>query len=214
MIKFETYEDVKVEEVIDESKPFIDKEGKMHITLDSSVKCIFDPKFDNGNHAVSSELSKIIKENKVYVLNRVLDYCPGYGSMGLDMLASGVTNHVVFVDMEESPVFSCLETSKNNSILFHTTGYAIDSIDDLPQEEKYDVVVATMQGDNKKYEDFFAHIYKYLTIYADIYLIEPKDNPKLKKSDDIKFQNVYYVKSFPLNGKMIMHYKLSHSHLK
>lgn len=214
MIKFETPDDVKVEEVIDESKPHLDKDGRMRITLESSVKCVFDPKFDNGNYVLSADLAKIVKENKVYVLNRVLDYCPGYGSIGLDMLALGVTNHVVFVDMDEKSVLSCLETSKNNSILFHTTGYGVDTIADLPDEEKYDVVVATMQGDSKKYEDFFTNIYKYLSIYADIYLIEPNDNPLLKNSDNIKLKNVYYVQSFPLNGKVIMHYKLSHDHLK
>lgn len=214
MIKFEKPPEIEVEPVIEEGTPYLDKDGKMNILLKSNVKCVFDPRFDNGNHVLSADLANLVKENKVFVCNKILDYCPGYGSVGLDMLALGATNHVVFVDTDEQPVLSCLETSKNSSILFHTSGYGIDSISDLPEEEKYDVVVATMQGKTEKYIDFFANIYKYLTIYADVYLIEDKDIPDIKNSNKIDLKNVYYVKSFPLNGKVIMHYKLSHEHLK
>ena len=212
MIKFETYQEP--ENVIEEGKPLLDKDGKMHITLESNIKCVFDPKLDNGNYPLSSELTNIIKENKVFVCNRVLDYCPGFGAMGLDMLGLGATNHVVFADTNEEAVMNCLESSKHSSVLFYTTGYGLDSIDDLPDNEQFDVVFATMQNDESKYLDFFTHIYKHLTIYADIYLIENVDNPKLKNSDHIVLNNVYYVKSFPLQGKTIMHFKLSHSHLK
>lgn len=214
MIKFESIPDIEKEPVIEEGKPYIDKNGNMNVILTSNVKCVFDPKFDNGNHVLSGDLAKIVKENKVFVCNRILDYCPGYGSVGLDMLALGVTNHVTFVDTDEKPVLNCLETSKNNSILFHTTGYGIDSISDLPEEEKYDVIIATMQGVESKYIDFFANIFKYCTIYADIYLIENKDIPKFKDSNHILLKNLYFLKSFPLQGKVIMHYKLSHDHLK
>lgn len=212
MLRFEKLEDL--EPVMDDSKPYIDKDGKQHITLESNVKCIFDPKIDNGNHELSAELAKLVKENKIYVCNRILDYCPGFGCVGLDMLALGTTNHVVFADTDEKTVLNCLETSKRSSILFYTTGYGLDSISDLPDSEKYDVVVATMQDDEKKYIDFFQNIHSYLTIYADIYLIENKDKPKIKTSDYIPLKNVYYVKSFPLAGKTVMHYKLSHDHLK
>lgn len=213
MIKFETYQEPE-NTVVDETKPFVDKEGKMHVTLESNIKCIFDPKLDNGNNLLSTELANLIKENKIYVCNRVLDYCPGYGAVGLDMLGLGVTNHVVFADTNEEAVMSCLESSKHSSVLFYTTGYGLDSIDDLPDSEQFDIVVATMQNDENKYIDFFTHIYKHLTIYADIYLIEKEDNSKLKNSDYFTLNNVYFVKSFPLQGKTIMHYKLSHSHLK
>lgn len=215
MIKFETYAEPEVVEAVDESKPFVDKDGKMHVTLESNVKCIFDPKLDNGNYPLSIELANIIKENKIYIVEKVLDYCPGFGAIGLDFLASGVTNHVVFADTDESSVSSCLETSKQNSILFYTTGYGLDSIGDLPETEKYDVIVATMQGNQNKYIDFFKHIYKYMTIYADIYLIEPVDQPILKAtSENFLLNNVYYIKSFPLQEKTIMHFKLMHTHLK
>jgi hypothetical protein len=212
MLRFEKQEEIKP--VIDETQPFIDIDGNKHVTLESNVRCIFDPSLDNGNFELSSELAKLVKENKIYVCNRILDYCPGFGCVGLDMLALGTTNHVVFADTNEKSVMNCLETSKQNSILFYTTGYGLDSIGDLPDEEKYDVVVATMQDDENKYVDFFQNIYKYLTIYADIYLIEKKDKPSLKNSDNVFLNNIYYVKSFPLGGKMIMHYKLSHDHLK
>lgn len=209
MIKFEAHKEPEIL-VVDESEPFIDAEGKMHITLESNIKCIFDPKLDNGNYPLSSELANIVKENKIYVCNRVLDYCPGFGAVGLDMLGLGVTNHVVFADTNEESVMNCLESSKQSSILFYTTGYGLDSIDDLPDTEQFDIVVATMQGDENKYLDFFTHIHKHLTIYADIYLIEKEDKPLLKNSDNIVLNKVYYVKSFPLQGKTIMHYKLMH----
>jgi len=215
MIKFEKIEE-KVEEVeeIVEGTPFLDKQGKMNVLLKSNIRCIFDPVFDNGNHVLSAQLAEIVHENKIYVSSRLLDYCPGYGSIGLDMLALGATNHVVFVDTDEKPVLNCLETSKNHSILFHTTGYSIDSIADLPEDEKYDVIVATMNNNVDKMKDFFEHIYKYSTIYGDIYLIESEDNDKIKNSNFIRLNNIYYVKSFPLEGKFVMHYKLMHEHLK
>jgi len=216
MIKFEKIEEVEeqVVEKIEECKPFIDKDGKMHVLLSSNIHCVFDPKFDNGNHVLSAKLAQLVKEKLVYVASRILDYCPGYGSVGLDMLALGTTNHVVFVDTDENPVLSCLETSKNHSILFHTTGYCIDTIADLPETEKYDVIIATMNNNLEKMKDFFEHIYKYSTIYGDIYLIEDQDNDKIKNSNFLHLNNVYFVKSFTFEGKTIMHFKLSHEHLK
>lgn len=206
MIKFE---EVKQEQLPVEGVPYKDKSGKLNITLKSNVKCIYDEKLDNKNHTLSAELAEIIKENNIYVCKRILDYCPGYGSIGLDMLALGTTNHVVFVDTIEDSVLCSLENAKLNSILFYTTGYCIDTIADLPETEKYEVVVATINS-QEKYQDFFMNIYKYLTLYADVFLIEDKDN--FAKSNE-KLNNIYYVKSFPLGDKMIMHYKLSHDHL-
>jgi hypothetical protein len=215
MIKFEKIEEKEeeVEEIV-EGKPFLDKDGKMKMLLKSNIRCIFDPEFDNGNHVLSAKLAEMVHENKIYVSSRLLDYCPGYGSIGLDMLALGTTNHVVFVDTTEHTVLNCLETSKNHSILFHTTGYCIDTIADLPENEKYDVIVATMNNDEDKMKDFFEHIYKYCTIHADIYLIESKDNDKIKNSNYMNLNNIYYIKSFTLEGKVVMHYKLNHDHLK
>lgn len=209
MIKFE--QPVIEEKKEEEGQPLLDADGRMHVVLESNIRCIFDPKFDNGNQNISADLANIVKDEKVMACNRILDYCPGYGCIGFDMLALGVTNHIVFVDTDESPILNCLETAKNNSVLFYTTGYGIDTIADLPEEEKYDIVVATLHNQSKeKLQDFFLHIHRYMTKYADIYLVEPNLNAKLKNSDYIELKNVYYVTSFDLQDKTIMHFKLCH----
>jgi len=214
MIKFEKIEEL--EEVIDETKPYLDKIlGKMVHRLKSNIRCTFDPMFDNGNYTLSGELAEHVKEDKVFVCNRILDYCPGFGSVGFDMLGLGVTNNIVFVDTDENPVLNCLETAKQNSVLFYTTGYSIDSIADLPESEKYDIIVATMGGfDNNqsKYVDFFSSIHNYMTLYADIYLVEKEDNPRLKTTNPLLLlKDVYYVKSLQLADKTVMHFKLCHT---
>jgi hypothetical protein len=216
MIKFEKVEEV--EDVIEEGKPYLDKIlGKMVHRLKSNIRCIYDPSFDNGNYTISDLLAEHVKVDKVLVCNRVLDYCPGFGSVGFDMLGLGVTNNVVFVDTDENPVLNCLETAKQNSVLFYTTGYSIDTIADLPDTEKYDIIVANMGGFEKnkeKYLDFFSNIYNYMTLYADIYLIEDEDNNRLKEGSPLVFlKNVYFIKSIKLGNtdKTIMHYKLCHT---
>jgi 16S rRNA G1207 methylase RsmC len=211
MIKFEQIKEE--EELPVEGKPYKDKQGNMNITLKSSVKCVYNEKLDNQNHEISAELAEIIKENNLFVCKRILDYCPGYGSIGLDMLSLGTTNHVVFADTVQETVVCSLENAKLNSILFYTTGYCIDTISDLPESEKYDVVVATISNDKEKYVDFFMHIHNYLSLYADIFLVESKDDASLKNSNKLLLNKIYFVKSFPLGNKMIMHYKLSHDHL-
>lgn len=208
MIKFEQPEEKKEEEA---GKPLLDANGRMHVMLESNIRCVFDPKFDNGNQNISARLAELVKENKVTICKRILDYCPGYGCVGFDMLALGVTNHIVFVDTDEDPVTNCLEIAKNNSVLFYTTGYGIDTISDLPDEEKYDIIVATLHNQpEEKLIDFFQHIYKYMTKYADIYLICPEENKKLKNSDYIELNNVYFVTTFKLEDKTMMHFKLCH----
>lgn len=210
MIKFEKIEEI--EEAIDETKPYLDKLlGKMVYRLKSNIRCVFDPVYDNGNHTISDLLAELVKEEKVFVCDKILEYCPGYGSIGFDMLALGVTNKVVFVDTDENSVLTCLETAKNNSVLFYTAGYAIDSIEDLPEQDKYDVIVATLDGKPEKYQDFFQHIHKVMSLYADIYLIENEDNPELKISNpSFSLANVYFVDSIKLADKIVMHYKLCH----
>lgn len=210
MIKFEKIEEV--EEAIDEGKPYLDKIlGKMVYKLKSNIRCVFDPQFDNGNYTMSDLLAEHVKDEKVFVCDRVLEYCPGFGSIGFDMLGLGVTNRVVFVDTDENSVLTCLETAKQNSVLFYTSGYALDSISDLPEEEKYDVIIATLNGDKEKYKDFFQHIHKFMTLYADIYLIEPTDDSSLKVSNpDVVLASVYYVDSIEFADKTVMHYKLCH----
>lgn len=210
MIKFEKIEEI--EDAIEEGKPYLDKIlGKMVHKLKSNIRCVFDPIHDNGNYTISDLLAEHIKEEKVFVCDSVLEYCPGFGSIGFDMLGLGVTNKVVFADTEENSVLTCLETAKQNSVLFYTTGYAIDSIGDLPEEDKYDVIVATLNGDKQKYQDFFLHIHKHMTIYADIYLIEKEDDSNLKISNSsFSLANVYYVDSIKFADKTVMHYKLCH----
>lgn len=214
MIKFEKVEEV--EDVIEEGKPYLDKIlGKMVYRLKSNIRCTFDPIFDNENYSISDKLAELVKQDKVLVCNRILDYCPGFGSIGFDMLGLGVTNNIVFVDIDENPVLNCLETAKQNSVLFYTTGYSIDSIADLPETEKYDIIVATMGGfENKqqKYIDFFSNIHQYMTLYADIYLVEKEDNPRLKTTNPLLLlKDIYYVKSFQLEDKTIMQFKLCHT---
>jgi len=215
MIKFEKIEESE-EETIEEGKPYLDKIlGKMVHRLKSNIRCVYDPLFDNGNYTISDELAEYVKQDKVFVCNRILDYCPGFGSIGFDMLGLGVTNNIVFVDTDENPVLNCLETAKQNSVLFYTTGYSIDSIADLPESEKYDIIVATIGGfDNnqQKYVDFFANIHNYMTLYADVYLVEKEDNPRLKTTNPLLLlKDVYYVKSLQLADKTVMHFKLCHT---
>lgn len=210
MIKFEKIEEI--EEAIDETKPYLDKIlGKMVYRLKSNIRCVFDPAYDNGNHTISDLLAEHVKEEKVFVCDTVLEYRPGYGSIGFDMLGLGATNRVVFVDTDENSVLTCLETAKNNSVLFYTTGYAIDSIGDLPEQDKYDVIIATLDGKPERYQDFFEHIHKFMSLYADIYLVEDEDVPELKMSSpSIILSNVYFVDSIKLADKTLLHYKLCH----
>lgn len=210
MIKFEKIEEI--EEAIDETKPYLDKIlGKMVYRLKSNIRCVFDAAYDNGNHTISDLLAELVKEEKVFVCDTVLEYRPGYGSIGFDMLGLGTTNKVVFVDTDENSVLTCLETAKNNSVLFYTAGYAIDSIGDLPEQDKYDVIIATLEGKQERYQDFFAHIHKFMSLYADIYLVEDEDVPELKMSSpSIILSDVYFVDSIKLADKTLLHYKLCH----
>ena len=99
-------------------------------------------KLDGGGLNFKDDLLDVVRKTGKYSYSRGYEWCAGFGALGYELLGMGVCNHIVFSDMYKEAIDNCLDTANANSLTKYVTGYHCDKISDIPNTEKWDLVVS------------------------------------------------------------------------
>jgi 16S rRNA G966 N2-methylase RsmD len=171
------------------------------IHLDNSFEVLYVEGLDGGGYDYLPDFKNAIALTGKKHYTSGVEWCAGYGVLGFDLLKRGVCDHMSFIDCHEPAKHWLNETIKHNIIEHCTTVYLADKILLIPNEVKWDLVIANPPhsfeiAGKKMFEDtlpkniadvvirlvcdvdftihkeFFANIRKHLLPGADLFISE------------------------------------------
>jgi methylase of polypeptide subunit release factors len=92
--------------------------------------------------AVGRDFPRVLNELGVGRCGRMLDFCAGPGYIGYSLFALGWCEQLVLADVDADSIATALRTAALNGVEDRVTGYASDALDDIPEDEEWDLVVA------------------------------------------------------------------------
>lgn len=86
----------------------------------------------------------------IYIINKIgkplyqnaLEWCSGPGVIGFELLGFNKTKHINFMDYHKPAIDSCIDNSIKNKVEDKVSVYLSDNIKSLPNDKKFDLVVA------------------------------------------------------------------------
>lgn len=89
---------------------------------------------------------RVLLEFGLRPCERLFEFCAGPGYIGYFLLAHGVCQGLTLADVNPSAVEVAKQTAKFNRIEHLVNTYQSDVLDQIPKEEKWDLVVANPPG--------------------------------------------------------------------
>lgn len=177
-----------------------------------NIKIYFSPSIDGGGTTFGQDFIPVIKAfGKV---NRLCEFASGPGFIGFSLLANGLCKSLCLIDINPNAIKACQKTIETNNLQDRVKVYRSNVLDNVPKNEKWDLVVSNpphFNGSVKDYKEnimrvdpnweihkkFYKNISKHLTKNASIIFQENiyGSYPKLWKNMVIKC-GLYFVKTF------------------
>lgn len=191
------------------------------IRLDNGTLINFPAHLDGGGDDIREDIYSFIESTGKKQYEKALDWCAGHGPFGFKLLDAKKAKHVVFQDIYQVAIDTCITNAKENNIDANVTGYTCASISQIPVSEQFDLVVANpphcgssdalekndmyentkriiVDEDHMAHKEFFKNIKKYLTHDADIYITVPNKNNE-HFITWAKYGGLRYMGIYPLN---------------
>ncbi len=105
-----------------------------------NIKVSHLPELDGGGDDFGQEFLHVM-EDKIGKVDHLFEYCAGPGYIGFSLLAHGYCNKLTLADINPVAVEACQDTIRRNGLEDRVKVYLSDALDDIPQNEKWDVIV-------------------------------------------------------------------------
>lgn len=122
--------------------------------LSSGIKISFSHLLDGGGANCSEDIVNTIKSLRQSKYQNTLEWCAGMGAIGFDILGHDLAERVVFQDAITFAEPSIIRNALDNDFLDRVKVIISDTVGNLPEEEKFDLVVANPPH----VDDFFAFL--------------------------------------------------------
>lgn len=106
----------------------------------NNIKVVYRDHLDGGGSGFGQQYIPVIKE-KIGRVNHVFEFCSGPGFIGFSLLANNLCEKLTLADINSEAVEVCKETIKNNNLESKVFVYTSDCLDNIPETEKWDLVV-------------------------------------------------------------------------
>ena len=174
-----------------------------------------------GGENHQEAILRTVRENGKQEYQSMHEWCAGHGAIGFSVLATGLAKKISLSEKYLPAIVSCRFTALNNNFENQTKIFKIDSFDAIPEDEKWDLVIAdppffrdesTNKGswnqDGRRqvldenydsHRNFFSNLKKHLLPDADVFLLEgttastPEDFKPM-----IEFGGLHYVDSYAM----------------
>ena len=170
----------------------------------SKLRVFYHSWMDGGGTWFGQEYVDIIRERySGRVFERCYEWCSGPGYIGFNILDHGLCGSLCVSDVYQPAIQAIHETIKNNK-LHNVSAYATGTISQLPENEKFDLVVAnpphflSCPGDENyqriavdqnwaAHQEFFANIRQHLLPNGVILLQENQSGSMNREQDFAPF---------------------------
>lgn len=146
---------------------------------------------DGGGTEIYKEVGDLLRLWYPNKFLRTFEWCSGAGKIGYHLLETGITDSLCLADIHEPAVTAQIQYAENKNITHLVKSYVSDNLNNIPDDEKWDLVVANpphfvtpiyawpsldtrfyVDQDWRLHRDFFANIKKFLLPGAKIFLWE------------------------------------------
>lgn len=117
------------------------EENYKSIKYNDSIEVFYTDVIDGGGMKFGQDYVPFIKENFGKV-GRVYEWCSGPAFIGFSILAHGLCDSLCLADINPVAVEACKKTIKENGLEDKVSLYLSDCFDDIPETEKWDLVVS------------------------------------------------------------------------
>lgn len=106
-----------------------------------NIDVSYHPSLDGGGMDFGQEFIWVLEE-KFGRVGHLFEFCAGPGFIGFSLLAHGLCDRLTVADINPEAVEACRVTVKENGLESKIAVYQSDCLDDIPQGEKWDLVVS------------------------------------------------------------------------
>jgi hypothetical protein len=104
---------------------------------------VFDkPEHHVGGLAFGRDFPRVLNELGIGRRGRMLEFCAGPGYIGYSLLAAGWCESLVLADIDADAVSTARFTAAHNELEDRVVAYRSDALDQIPEAERWDLVVA------------------------------------------------------------------------
>ena len=175
--------------------------GMVTHSLSDNFVVYYEDGLDGGGIAHLPDFKNAVSLAGKEHYTSAVEWCAGFGVIGFDFLHSEMCNHMSFIDCHEPATKWLNRTIENNNIESKSTVYLADKIELIPDDVKWDLVLAnpphcldaTLEHFNKSdmasaqkadvirltcdvdgliHKEFFENIRKHLLPGADLFISE------------------------------------------
>ncbi len=189
------------------------------------------PRLDGGGMGFGQEYIRVVGE-KIGKVNHVFEYCAGPAFISFSLMAHNLCERLTLADINADAIAACNETIKNNNLQAKVSCYLSDCLDNIPESEKWDLVVGNPphwpSSKDKYHEDitkydpglvihkkFYRDIHKFLKPNGSILLQEngratsPEDFSKMIEENGLKVVDVFKAKPLSILECILKRKKIS-----
>lgn len=105
-----------------------------------NIKVTYLDHLDGGGRGFGQQFIPVVKE-KIGRVNHIFEFCAGPGFIGFSLLANNLCERLTLADINPEAIEVCRETIKNNNLESRVSAYVSDCLNDIPETEKWDLVV-------------------------------------------------------------------------
>lgn len=190
----------------------------------NDIEVVYRKNLLGGGTRFGQQFIPVVKE-KFGKVGHVFEFCSGPGFIGFSLLANGLCDKLTLADVNPEAVEVCKETIRNNHLESRVAVYLSDSLDSIPETEKWDLVVGnpphvfcSTEDEYKKdiilfdpnfriHRKFYQDIGKFLKSSGSILLQEhsestnAEDFRKMIEENRLKIIDVFILPEPPLQPK-------------
>lgn len=106
----------------------------------NDIEVIYKTNLHGGGIRFGQQFIPVVKE-KFGHIGHVFEFCAGPGFIGFSLLANKLCDKLTLADVNPEAIKVCNETIKKNGLELVVSTYISDCLDDIPETEKWDLVV-------------------------------------------------------------------------
>lgn len=106
----------------------------------NNIEVAYKQNLHGGGIRFGQQFIPVVKERFGRV-GHVFEFCSGPGFIGFSLLANGLCDKLTLADVNPEAVKVCEETIQKNNLHDKVTVYLSDVLDNIPETEKWDLVV-------------------------------------------------------------------------
>ena len=114
------------------------------------IRVFYTDELDGGGTTFGQDYLPFIKRLSKRKFNRIYEWCAGPGFIGFSLLANGYCESLCLSDIHPKAIQAIKKTIKYNKLENKVSVYNSDSLDDIPEKEKWDLVVGNPPHYKKK----------------------------------------------------------------